>query len=495
MTDKRHDQQGQTTTDTPFSDNVQRGNDHKFYPWRVPASDEARSLCDFVRAAIEEHEGSPTHHTPTRKRARKKADQLIFVRIVNALVCNAVLYGGMMKTRSRGSGKGTTGTPPPSAATTFHISLSNRYLGSRYSHPVQSKTLPKIVKSMVDCGFLEEINRGNLGYFEPNRKPIQTTLRATPTLMTKADEFVGIDKAEEFHHHHYHFGGRDHTGEETIILKGRDAWADLETGEVKLAADAKMIPYPETTKTRRFRAEMETINKWLADAPLELDTEASGGGVDPSQRYLRRHFSLGDFRYGGRMFGGFWENLPKATRSKWITVAGSGEAVCTLDFGQTVVRLLYAMTTKQPPPPEGDCYHIPGFEDHRDGIKKMLTSAPFKNEKPSRFPAGVKALFHHQTKQTKVTEIVDAILQTHAPIAHLLFTDALIGHRMQHLESQIIIKVLLRIIHDTDIPVALPIHDALIVPVSRHQEARAIMQETFREECGSCMTIPVSVVM
>ena len=457
--------------------------DYEFLPWLAPASDEARSLCASVVSAIETHE----RDSSLRRRARREQDRLTFIRVISALVCNAVFYKMV-----------AVDDKDVETAGSFHISLSNRYLGSQYSHPVQSQTLPALVRHMEACGFLERVREGyKEGYFEPDRQPIQTTLRATDALMSMAADEFGVSPVYTtatpvavFYHQHFR---RDHAGEETIILKDRAAWVDSETGKVELSAVAKTIAYRNTAKTRKFRAEMETINQWLADAPLELDKEAfyqEGGVPDPSARYLRRYFSLGEFTYGGRLFGGFWESLRKTDRGRWITIAG--EEVCTLDFGQTVVWLLYAMVKQTPPATLKDCYLIPGFEDYRNGIKKMMASAPFKSERPTRFPSGTKGLFN---PDTRVTEVIEAILQTHAPIAHLLFTDATIGHRMQHLESQIIIRALLKIISETDIPAALPIHDALVVPKSRHHEARVIMQAAFREEFGDgCIDIPVSVV-
>ncbi len=469
--------------DTEASAPPSKLTDHSFAPWRVPAPPEeaetTHALCAAVIAELEAYE----QKRRLRQRQRKEADRLIFTRAVTALVCNALYYD--LIDHVRREDRKTTENHHHGA---FHIALSKRYLGAKYSHPVMSKALPAIVARMVDCGFLTLIQEGFKGEPAFNIPSRQTTIKAGPALVKlAADPAYLTDDLGGF--------GRDYAGEETIVLKLRDTW-QTDSGVWKSAKESKTVPYTDTARTKALRAEMTTINDWLADSPLTLHWEALDRGFDPYQRYLRRYFTLGSKRFdcGGRLFGGFWliEGMNQETRHRWITIAG--EQVCTLDFGQMTPRILYALAKH--PAPEGDCYRFPllGHEDgktYRDGIKQLFSAAPFLRSIPTRFPQGTR---EHFPNRITVEDVTTAILEAHAPIRGYLFTDPAIGHRVQNLESRIMVKTLLDIIHKTDIPGALPVHDGLVVPVSRHQEAREIMRGAFRE-CTGGMDAPVSLVI
>jgi len=66
------------------------------------------------------------------------------------------------------------------------------------------------------------------------------------------------------------------------------------------------------------------------------------------------------------------------------------------------------------------------------------------------------------------------------PIAHLLFTG--VGFKEMYRKSEILIDVLLALI-DQGV-VALPIHDALVVPSGKASVARKVMLDVFMEQTG-----------
>ena len=96
----------------------------------------------------------------------------------------------------------------------------------------------------------------------------------------------------------------------------------------------------------------------------------------------------------------------------------------------------------------------------------------FADRKMTRFPKGVKQMFK---EDIRFQEVSDAILRYHSGIANKFYVG--IGHYIQYLESQILIKVLLGLkelgIH------ALPIHDAVVVGKAWVDMSRELMEQVF----------------
>ena len=93
---------------------------------------------------------------------------------------------------------------------------------------------------------------------------------------------------------------------------------------------------------------------------------------------------MGRFDSGGRLFGAFWENLPKDVRLRGINI--EGEHVIGLDYSQLNPLLAYSLAKAQPP--SGDAYTPPGLEDCRDGVKKVFNAMLFDHKPRNKFPRG-----------------------------------------------------------------------------------------------------------
>lgn len=90
--------------------------------------------------------------------------------------------------------------------------------------------------------------------------------------------------------------------------------------------------YEDNERTRQFRSEMDQINGWLGKADLEvldasdIAVDDTGAAIirlhDPAKRKLRRYFTDSDhtFTSGGRLFGGFWQNMTKAERRDLLLI-------------------------------------------------------------------------------------------------------------------------------------------------------------------------------
>jgi hypothetical protein len=295
--------------------------------------------------------------------------------------------------------------------------------------------------------------KGHPLYFEAG--PRRTTIRAAKRLVTRIED------------HGLTFDDLTTTAEgELIVLKSspRGFWDE-----------ADLIEYVETEATRAYREEMRAINSWLDEADLAFDHDsAPNQKVDVKDRVLRRIFTRESFESGGRLFGGFWQPLPKAIRRNGLRI--NGEPVCVLDYSQMNPLIAYGLANAQSPSP--DVYQVKGFEEaYRPGIKKLLNAMLFATKPLTRMPAGLREFFPHGISVATVT---NAIAESNPGIRDLFFVG--IGHYVQFLESQILVKVLLSL-REKGI-VALPIHDAVAVPASAVESVREVMIEHFRAATG-----------
>ena len=111
-------------------------------------------------------------------------------------------------------------------------------------------------------------------------------------------------------------------------------------------------------------------------------------------------------------------------------------------------------------------------------MKTIFSTMTFTDKPLERFPKGVKKEF---SENHRLHWITAAIEKKHQPIFHLL--NSQIGHKIQRIESDIIIKALL-LAMDEDIP-ALPVHDALLFPKNNKEEGIRIMTTAFKEVTGA----------
>ncbi len=405
-------------------------DDRPFNPFRAPQAVKAHAIVADVLGQLQSYE----RRMGLRQRQRKPADQQTFEDTVAAVVCD-LMHRFITK---------PTGW--------VSVSLSNQDLGraSRYRAAAMNKTLPDILKRLAEpeMAFVE-MEIGHQGFFGPARR---TVMKAGSQVLTRLhDHGIGLDDLTQS------------TGQEVIILKQAkgDYWDE-----------GGLVEYDDTDRTRQYREEVQTINAWLAQADIQFDP-MDDLVVDDTDRLLRRYFSRGWFESGGRLFGGFWQPMPKWQRHKGLLI--DGEEVTTLDFGQMAPRILYGMAGV--PAPTTDAYLLPGLEAHRRGVKKVMNALLFADKPLARYPADTKKLF---PPRISFPQVVEALRQAHAPIRHLFGTG--IGHQVQYLESEILVDVLLAL--KAEGIIGLPVHDAVIVARSSIPKVTMIMLEVFKTHTG-----------
>jgi len=380
----------------PLDSDAPAPRDRPFNAFRCPKSDAAGGL---VATAVADLEGFEAR-TAARRRKRRADDQLTFEATVATILTDLVH-------RDLTEPGGWVAVP-----------LSKAILGraGRYRAPALGKTLPATLERMAAPELaLVELVKGHQGHFGPAR---QTTMRAGQGLLRRI-EAMDLSLADL---------GRQNSDEVVILKSARESVWD----------GGDWIEYEDTDVTRRYRAEMERINAWLEHADIAFEASvAPDRTVDDSDRRLRRYFNNGSFESGGRLFGGFWQELKKRQRREGIAI--DGQAVVTLDYSQMGPRVLYGLANT--PPPSQDAYVISGLERHRAGIKKLFNSLLFATKPIERFPKETRDLF---PRRSNACQVIEQITAAHMSVSHLFCTG--IGFKVMFIESTILIGAMLELI-------------------------------------------------
>ena len=416
---------------------------HLFNPWRCSSNENSRLLVTEVIEKFFQVEVKKN----LRRRKRKPEDHKRFLRTIEAIICD--LIHNHLSDQNRG----------------IAISRSNRVLSrtSRYKNEAVNGTIPYLldVLELPELQMLEQVV-GCINYFYPEKNG---NLR---TVVKAGKHFVQL--IQKYYVELEDLGLSD--GEETIILKREknDLWDHGGT-----------IEYEDNDLTNLYRNKMNLINQWIRNADLnymEPFHEKDKHNYDLDCRLLKRYFTRGSFKSGGRLFGGFWQQMKKVHRENLLI---DGDDIEGLDYSQMSPKILYGYCGLVPE--MGDCYHIKGYEYCRKGIKKVFNAMTFSNEPMTRFPKGINSLF---PVKTRFKDVSDAIEKEHFRIAHMFYTG--IGHYLQFMESQILVEVLLKLI-DNGIT-ALPVHDAVFVGWTHVYKSTQVMEQVFLD-----MTNVPSVVM
>ena len=233
----------------------------------------------------------------------------------------------------------------------------------RYKGPFVTEKLVGLIDMLAreEMSFCEvEVGRFRLTS-DGVRKGHRTRIRAGERLVTRVVQWQLTSRD---------FGL--HPDEEVIVLKGPKG-----TG---IWDKAPWVQYMETPRTIEMRLQVRRINQWLEAA--SIDYYGGRADVDPMQRRLKRLFNGGQFDLHGRLYGGWWQNLSSSERLEDVYIGDS--PVVELDYGQMNVRLLYAYVGARPD--FDDAYAIPGLEQHRDGVKKLLNAMVASSAPLRRFP-------------------------------------------------------------------------------------------------------------
>jgi len=352
------------------------------------------------------------------------------------------------------------------AALLVRVTKNRSAYPARYRSAIEGRNLGPIIKALGETAWLHVAKGSNPAYIPAEERAGTARLTCVtpgPKLVEWwANNPVQLSDLQLL------------PGGEAILLKSeRDPYSRKKT----------LIDYEDTTETRVRRSEVERINDWLRTIPLHCPID----GVDVADRDVQRIFNNGRFDHGGRLFGGFWQSLPKRDRA---SLRICREPVATLDYGQAFARMLYAREGVTPP--TGDLYALPVYgSSARTGVKRIFSSLVFGKEDLKRFPKKEPdgpQLRTYFPKGTTFSQVVREMQRHHVAIGHYL--PSKIGHELFFQESEILLTVLERC--QSASLSALPLHDAILVPTSRALTARLIMERVFREKTGGEAVVTVT---
>ena len=421
-------------------------NRHQWFdPWRGARGTALRNLVREFAVAIDIHELT----NGLRARRRKAVDQehhAAAIEIVVANIAHAVLMPPETGWLAVLTGNGTSGF-------------------TRYDNPALGKPFRSLLNRLGDLG--------HMTLRLPRKRGEASSLAPTGSFSALVRD-AGISLAD--------FGRRD--GEEVILL----ARTSVEWRHGLRFRYRDKAEYEETAETIAMRRDVRALNGFLAGANITFE-DGGGKPVDVHERRMRRHFVIAGsdplpqrFDRGGRLYGGFWQNLKRSRRAG---IRIDGERVATLDYSSMFPRLALAAAGAQPP--QGDLYAIPGLTDHRRAVKLATNTLLFDTS--LRRPTWPKPddAADEMPEGWTVARFRQALLARHPGLSASLGVG--LGHRLMHTESRIMVGVLLALM-DEDI-VALPLHDGLLVKMSVAREAGMMMAAI--AEMITSSTIPVTI--
>jgi hypothetical protein len=236
------------------------------------------------------------------------------------------------------------------------------------------------------------------------------------------------------------------------------------------------VNYEDNAETRTLRAEMDRLNEFLSTHSITLRGETQPAFNLYRQFTVRSKRSPQAFNLHGRLYGGFWLTLPEAERQH---LRIDGEPIADLDFTAMFPSLAYIRAGYSPP--KGDPYALRGLEEHRGAAKAavsaLLSSGPLKSLPPrvrTELPQG-----------WTLAKLRKAVIDLHPVLAGSLEQD--LSLEMMFTESRILLATL-NALMVKDVP-ALPMHDGMMVPVSKSADAMVAMEAASTAVCG--VAIPV----
>lgn len=401
-----------------------------FDPECSPSSKKGKDACAQLMVLFLEAED---RHTP-RLRKRKNKDLEILEAQLSAVLGNMVIS--------------TVRNKPTGIA----ITQSNSILGKKDTHPILNDTLRQVLKLLEDvqliCRRIGDV-----------RKRLQTTI--TPGKR-------GLQLIAEFNLSRRDFKQKDR---EPVVLRARKTTEEKQKGK-----PGKELPLPEGSHVDFMQAQVVRFNEYLSKQQVIY----CGGrkDIDDERKTTYRVFNNGSLCEWGRLYGGFWHSLSGAKDGlpdQRCDIEINGEFLTGLDYGQTAVRILYSLEGVDVP--LKDAYLLPGWENSREGIKKLLNT--LINDQSGDAKA-IRKLFKDRiglSVEKLTSEALASIYEHHSSIKHH-FAGTSTG-RIFFEESNHLMRVLMALV-DMNIP-ALPVHDCLYVRDSDVPTVRPLMKSMFEE--------------
>ncbi|WP_339643676.1 hypothetical protein [uncultured Porticoccus sp.] len=332
---------------------------------------------------------------------------------------------------------------------------SNTYSTSRYqSSGVGYRPLDKMIDALESLRYIKVWR----GYYDHNVRFGRVTRIRPKSRLIELIESFGI-KPKDIKHSSFN---------ETILLKDSDKHA---------------IDYQDTEETRLWRCELAEINKFLSQCYLSLyisneeysrlATKMQDRSVDKvreldlSRIRLRRIYNNSSFDFGGRLYHGWWQEIPSDFRP-FIRI--NHTETVEVDYKAIQLRMIYAIRELNTP---RDPYLIEGIPDEKRGVLKKIINIIINAD--SEHKARTRIELDYPEENTDL--LIRATIEKHSQISDLFYSGE--GSRLQRADSDLAVRIILRMMREFHTPV-LPVHDSFIVRNRFRDELIQVMEEEFR---------------
>lgn len=315
---------------------------------------------------------------------------------------------------------------------------------------------PAIVKVMIKTNYLQVHD----ATYKQKRTTVEPTDKLKAALIYREASPANIALVE---------------GEEVIQLSERPE----EPWRYGRKQPNELRDYKDTHVVHEMRKEMLEVNAFLNSFSINLQGQPSLQTRLVRRFLIRSSSDPESFDLHGRLYGGFWEHL-KSTERHRIRI--NGEPVSDLDFDSMFPRLAYHQAGRKPP--RGDLYKIHGLENHRKGAKAGFSALLSHSSMMRRLPSSVKDLLPEGWTASRLKE---AVALAHPYLVPLFGKD--LGLDLMFTESRILLAALSEL-RRQGIP-ALPMHDGMMVPVSKSSLGAEAMRKASKKVRGH--ELPVSL--
>lgn len=409
-----------------------------------PVTTEAISLAQAIANAVEGWENA--HDERTNRRGAKAR-----VRLCEATgrFAGDLLLGGR-EDPSRWSYRGLS---------------PNTFTGG----PVSSRNFNAIMAGLRGLGLIETMPgfRNRDPDFPHGRS---TRFRATSGLLQLAAEH-GVEVGDAARHF------VREKPRHPLVLKS----ASIRRGARK--ASPREIKFARNDTTRRLEREVREINDYLT--AQQIDGGAFSGYRRIFNRGDRKDFS---WNKGGRLYAaeGSYQGLPKAERLKMRI---GGEPVVEIDIRASYMTILLA---RHGLPLPTDPYEIEGLP--RAVVKAWVTITLGHSEFHRRWPAVTKADLRQQGVDPRHFPIlrVQRTVSSRYPFLARWPESQITCFDLMYLESEAIVQTMLAL-KQVDVP-SLSVHDSIIVPAGRRQEAEIALRAKYEAVVGTKPRLETSSV-
>ncbi len=340
-------------------------------------------------------------------------------------------------------------------------STGQRYRGSAFT---RSTVLPAI-DELAALGLVDS-QKAEPGPRPPGTQGRQSRFRATPALIAAARPKLVSPT----------------TGAPTVI------YDPGETIRLK-DAEGRLIDYDDTRRTEAMRWEMTEFNEALRATEINLlvdDAQREGqflrlgdAVLNQAVDIMHRVFSRGSFACHGRLYGPWWQGLPKEYRAQ-ITI--NGEATVELDYGNQHLHMVYAEAGVSMG--DGDAYDIDGWP--RPLVKVAIFA--LINARDENGAVGV--ICDAREREIAITGpraherarmLIEDIKRRHGPVAHLFHRDQ--GIRLMRRDSELVTSIMRSMLR-LGVPI-LPIHDSFIIDERYAGQLREQMEAAWCDQIGA----------